>query len=351
MEDSQLNSQELEGTTTSGADLAESTSPATEAPATVEPTSLRDAVLKAYEKTAAPAAEAVEQAPVESKPAEPVAPAEDIDPITGEKLEPIKAPGGLTPALREKWGGVPREMQKYWVDRERDMSMRLQETAAERKLASDFKEVVAPYEALMRQHSINAITHAKELFNFDYVLQMGTPQQKAQIIDKIIRQSQPDIPTLVALANGQGMPQQATPQVDVQAEVNRALATQREQEGLQRANSAIERFAADPKNEFYGDVSDLMGKAVELGLVPVSDDVEATLRAAYDWATKNHPEVSQVIAGRAPATSAVATTAPAPKPVPSAKPSLGSGARNEPAKRYTSTRDAAAAAWDRLSRD
>ena len=40
-----------------------------------------------------------------------------IDPVTGRELEPIKAPSSWTPGMREKWGSIDPQMQKFITDR------------------------------------------------------------------------------------------------------------------------------------------------------------------------------------------------------------------------------------------
>jgi hypothetical protein len=342
MDDSINNSPELEnGTTSNVAEVAEQAVPATEAVESAEPKSLRDVVLKAFEKTT--------KEPVAVPEAEPmsVEPTKEIDPITGRELEPIRAPSSMTPLLREKWGEVPRDMQKYWTDRERDIQIRLQETADERKLAKQFNEVVAPYEAIFRQHNTNAVAHAKELFNLDYQLRSGSPAQKAQIIHGMIMHFQPDVQTLAQLAAGRPMqPAQTQQAPDVQELVKKELEAREAQQQEAEISRELQAFAADPKNEFLEDLKPTMQKAIEAGFV-TGNSITELFRNAYDWAAKNHPEVSQVLATRT-ATSSVQAASPAAKPIQSVKPSLASGGRGGQAQpRPKSLREAAEMAWNK----
>lgn len=347
MDDSINNSPELEnGTTSNVAEVAEQAVPATEAVESSEPKSLRHAVVKAFEKTAGT------KEPTSTLPqAEPlsVEPTKEIDPITGRELEPIRAPSSMTPLLREKWGNVPREMQKFWVDRERDMQMRLQETADERKLAKQFGEAVAPYEAMFRQHGTNAVAHTKELLNLDHQLRTGTPAAKAQIIHSLITHFQPDVQTLMQLAAGRPMqqaPAQQTP--NVQEAVRQELEARETQRQEADINRELQAFAADPKNEFLEDLKPTMQKVIEAGLVTGNSYAEI-FRNAYDFAAKQHPEVSQVLASRAPATPVQPAMQPA-KPIQSVKPSLASGGRGGQSQpRPKSLREAVELSWDKHS--
>jgi hypothetical protein len=346
MDDSNINSPELEsGTTSNVAEVAEQAVPATEAVESSEPKSLRDAVIKAFEKTGAKeptsTPQAIEPAKVESD--------KEIDPITGRELEPIRAPSSMTPLLREKWGTVPREMQKFWIDRERDMQVRLQETADERKLAKQFNEVAAPYEAMFRQHGTNAVAHTKELLNLDYQLRTGSPAEKAQIIHGLITHFQPDVHTLTQLATGRPMQQpQAQQAPNVQEAVRQELEAREAQRQEAEISRELQAFAADPKNEFLEDLKPTMQKAIEAGFV-TGNSITELFRKAYDFAAIQHPEISQVLASRSAAAPVQAATQSA-KPIQSVKPSLASGGRGgQSQQRFQTTRDAAAAAWEKHS--
>jgi hypothetical protein len=348
MDDSINNSPELEsGTTTNVDEVAEHDVPVTESVESSEPKTLRDAVLKAFEKTAGekdqPAAvpQATEQAKVE--------PAKEIDPLTGRELEPIRAPSSMTPLLREKWGSVPREMQKFWVDRERDMQVRLQETAEERKLAKEFSQVAAPYEAMFRQYGTNAVAHTRELLNLDYQLRSGTPAQKAQIIHSLITHFQPDPQALSQLFAGRPVQAASAQQApNVQELVRQELEAREAQRQEAEISRELEAFAADPKNEFLDDLRPMMQKAIEANFVQ-GNSITELFRKAYDFAASQHPEVSQILASRAAVTPVQASTQTA-KPIQSVKPSLASGGRGgQTQPRPKSLREAVELSWNKHS--
>lgn len=308
-------------------------------PATPEtkPLSLDDALAKAIEKhtpadpDAKPAKGLLPEIPG-SKPAVPGAaqdlkPGQVVDPITQRVLEPIKAPGGLTPALRDKWGTVPREFQQFWADRERDMAANLKETADARKSWKEFTDIVAPYEATLRAHNITATAHAKELFNLSHLLNTGTPQVKADVLARLIWQFQPDPQALAQFLNQrpQGQVQQSAQQpVNVREEMEKLLKEREEQSRKAEGTSAWEAFAADPANEFVADVRELMGKILDAELV-TGNTYPDLFKNAYDLACSQHPEVKATLAQRA-AQTPTAPAAPAvsqPRPNSTVKPSLG----------------------------
>jgi hypothetical protein len=63
----------------------------------------------------------------------------------------------------------------------------------------------------------------------------------------------------------------------------------------EKNQAEIDKFAADPKNEFFADVRDLMGDIWE---VQRKRGVAPTLKGVYDDACRMHPEVSKALAGR-----------------------------------------------------
>lgn len=362
MSDIVNSSEELE----TGATVNDSQSTDTSTPDTTTPEpqdkspSLRDAVVKAFDKLSpAPAAKAdtekTSSLPVqEGTEASNPQPAKDIDPISGRVLEPIKAPAGMPPAIREKWGTLDRQVQQYWSDRELNMAQALSKTDNERKLASEFREVAAPYEAMLRQYNTTATQHAKELFNLSHSLYSGTPQQRAHIFHNLIREFQPDPATLQALFAGQQpaqAPQQPQP-VNVQAEVEKALAAKAEAEESSRMESALQAFSTNPANEFFDDVRQIMGRAIESGLVQ-GKTYDELFKNAYDLACQHHPEVKAVLEQRAGAqqtqAAAPAAAAGSAKPVPQVKPSLNGGARSRVPQRSMSVREAAEAAYEKLA--
>ena len=346
MEDSKINSEELEiGTTTNVPEVAEQTEPATEAVESSETkSSVRDAVMKAFEKTSSTEAATPEIAASAE-------PGKEIDPITGRELEPIRAPSTMTPGLREKWGTVPRDMQKFWVDRERDMQIKNQETAEERKLAKEFQQVVAPYESTFRQFNTNALAHAKDLFNLDHQLRNGSGAEKAQIIHSLITHFNPDVQTLVALAKGAPMPaaQQNQQAPNVEEAVRQEFAAREEAQQVAEAEREMATFQADPKNEFFDDLKPIMLRAIQGGFI-ADGPITEVFRNAYDFAVTQHPEIKQILESRSSSAPAQAATQTA-KPVQSVKPSLTSGGRGgQTQPRPKSLRDAVNMAYDKHSR-
>jgi hypothetical protein len=201
---------------------------------------------------------------------------------------------------------------------------------------------------MFRQHGTNAVAHTKELLNLDYQLRTGSPAEKAQIIHSLITHFQPDVHTLTQLAASRPMQQtQAQQAPNVQEAVRQELEARDVQRQEAEISRELQAFEADPKNEFLEDLRPMMQRAIEGNWV-TGNSIAELFRKAYDFAANQHPEISQVIASRAAAP--VQATTQTAKPIQSVKPSLASGGRGGQAQpRFKSTRDAAAAAWDKHS--
>lgn len=329
------------------------------------PLSIDDALAKAIEKHSPPSEKPAKGLLPEipgSKSATPegtqgLKPGQVIDPITQRVLDPITPPGSLTPALREKWGSIPREFQDFWAKRERDHQTSMQETAEARKSWKEFTEVVAPYEATLRTHNISAVAHAKELFNLSHLLNTGSREVKADVIARLIHQFQPDPQALAHHLNQRPQaPMQTPPQpVNVRQEMEKVLQEREEAAKQAEGKGAWEAFAANPANEFLGDVQGLMSKILDAELV-TGNTYPELFKNAYDLACSQHPEVKTVLAQRAaqtPAATPAATPAvpvAQPRPNGTVKPSLGaSKAAPTAPKKLLSLEEAIAAAQAKLS--
>lgn len=219
-----------------------------------------------------------------------------------------KPPGGWTPEEREGWDKLPEGAQKAILRRESDFSRALNDSAAARRWATDFHKIVSPHEHLMRASGVTPLQAVNNLVNTAALLQVGTPAQKAGTIANIIRTYGIDITMLDSLLAGKAPPEKAAQSDALMAAIDQRLKPVQDfMQKLDTSKTAAERrlevdsskmiddFKADPKNEFYedlsADIADLLDLATNRGR-------EMTLRQAYDLAASQHPEISKVIEQR-----------------------------------------------------
>lgn len=247
----------------------------------------------------------IEAAPEASTPELETTPAEVTSEATAEASQTEdkpqveakeKAPQSWKPALREKWKELPPEVRAEIDRREKDIQTTLQSTAQERKIASEFAEVIRPYEALLMSEGHTPTTAVKGLLNSAYVLRTGAPEAKAKMLASFFQAYQVD-PALV----GQYLAGNA-PQVDPQTQALQQKIAQLEAQFSQVAQApaiqqqqAIEKqiadFTSDPKNEFVGDVMNHMAALINAGAA-------SSLQDAYDQACYANPEIRKILTNR-----------------------------------------------------
>lgn len=263
---------------------------------------------------------------VEAKPDEP----------PPESRPTAKAPESWKPVAREHWAKLPADVQQEVVRREREITLTLQQTAQQRKLAEHFTDSIRPFEAMIRAENRDPVTAASELFATAAMLRMGTPGQKAQLVANMVKNFGIPIEQLDAALVGEQIPdedsklqrmldQRLKPVTEFINEIQ-TLKQKRVQGTTDEVQTEIQKFAEDPKNEFFDDVRETMADLME---VASKRGRPMTLRAAYDQAIAMEPEIKSVIEQRKAADNAKKREAAAslpqtPPPQGGAKPGNGS---------------------------
>ena len=226
---------------------------------------------------------------------------------------PLRAPQAWRPELREMWGKVPPEVQSEVVRREREVSQALATSAEARQGWQRFMEVARPYEGMIRAAGRDPVQSAAQLFQASATLQLGTPQQRADMAAAIIMQYGVDLPTLnnvlVRALGGEGAPNEQSQWQAPQPQQMKdprfdAFLAQLDREAQERQREEINRFSAT--HEFYNDVRLDMADLIEARnrrRLPMSLD------EAYDAAVKLNPELGRVIEQREAAKRVATATA------------------------------------------
>ncbi|MCK5318373.1 MAG: hypothetical protein KAJ55_10675 [Anaerolineales bacterium] len=239
-------------------------------------------------------------------PEEPVAVAEEPagDTSTGEG---DFAPKSLSAKARETWSDVPEAMKQEIMKREADYQTGIQKYAENAKRAEQMDQALAPFQQLFAMNGGPGET-LPGLLQTASILQMGSPVQRAEMVAQLISQFGVDVATLDGILSGQGVSQQAQQQNDVQQAIQQAMEpyqqfmhqqqmqTQQQQQQQQHDITAdIQRFASDPKNEFYNDVRGSMADIMDLA---AGQGREMSLQEAYDTACQLNPEIRGIIQTR-----------------------------------------------------
>lgn len=217
----------------------------------------------------------------------------------------LQAPGGWGPAVREHWASLPPQVQEHIVLREQQMQRWANDTAPLRNAGEQFLRAIEPYRMVIQAEGVDPLTAISNLMQVGQTLRFGTPNEKAQVIAQCVQTYGVDIQTLDSVLAGVVPPQGAPQQINVQAEVQRALAPlmqavqQRQQQAAYQTNEEARNeliaFVEDGTHEFVGDVRTIMADMIE---VAARYGQDLPLQEAYDRACALHPEVSKVIMAR-----------------------------------------------------
>lgn len=239
-------------------------------------------------------------------PGDPVAPTStDTQPAdTSAAQEPaIRAPGSWTPEARELWAQIPPRAREEIDRREREISRAMTQSAEARKFHSEFEKSMQPYMGFIAAEKSTPMQAVQYMMQTAAALRVGTPTQKAQLVAETIKNFNVDLRTLDQLLADQSVPDDPMDRVNQLVEQRlapivgqfEAIQHRNQQAATQAAQSEIERFATDPKNEFFGDVQDLVADIIELGL---QRGQQVSLTDAYQRAILLHEPTRRVIEAR-----------------------------------------------------
>jgi len=231
-------------------------------------------------------------------------PAEAAKPPEPKPVQTVDLPPSTwTPQAKAEYAKLPEVIRSEIKKREADFQKgidqykHLAETG--NRLLAEFR----PYEAIMRAKGSTPEVAMRNMLNTAYVLETGTPQQKAQLLIQAAQQYGADLSPYM----GQSQPQEGQ-QPDLRAMVDQLIQQrmqpiqsqfltaqqQQEQARAVETQSQIEAFrtATDekgsPKHVYFDNVRGIMASLLEAGNARSMDE-------AYVMACRAHPEVSAAL--------------------------------------------------------
>jgi len=215
-------------------------------------------------------------------------------------------------SVREHWKDLPKEVKDEITRREQNINTGMQKNSEAAQYGHAFNQVMQPFQHFVQASGMNTLQAVQNVMQTATGLQGGAPQHKVQIVHDLIRQYGVDIGALDQMLTGGQVNEKGEvvpdPNLQVQAQIQEAMAPinqflQGQQQNLQSqqyeaqqtANTNVDTFAADPKNEFYEDVkldmADLLDLASKHGR-------PLTIPQAYTRACAANPDISTVMEGR-----------------------------------------------------
>lgn len=227
---------------------------------------------------------AVEVKP-EAKPETPAAmetpPVEDKPAVTGDIAV---APKTWKPEAAAAWATIPESARQEILRREADMFRGIEGYKFDANIGKQMKDIVAPYEGIMKQAGINPFDQVKQLMEAHYTLATGSAAQKVQFMHKLATDYGVDL--------GIEAPYVAPEVASLQQELNglKSRLHSFESQGQESARAAITKeidtFAADPKNVYFDEVAVDVARILKGGLAP-------NLAEAYQMAVRVNPVTFQ----------------------------------------------------------
>jgi hypothetical protein len=278
-------------------------------------------------------------------------------PIPDTAVQPVvakkKPPAGWRPLAKEKWDGLPPEVQDEAIRRDREINMALQDASEARQFHQKWREMAGPYEPMFRGQGSDSVQAAQYLFQQYAALATSPPQTRAQTLATWINQFLPGEEGIQLLSNvlagsaGQQAPQQSQPQyrdprVD---EIYNTITQAKQYQARMIEQQAAQAVSEVEQEEFFDDVRPIMADMIE---VAARNGLTLSPKDAYTRAVLVHPETKKVLEQRQAAQSANASTARSAQAAVSVRsnPASGDGVTQS----GPSMRDDIAAAWNASKR-
>ena len=224
-------------------------------------------------------------------------------PVEAKEVSTIKPPPSWSAKDREQWGELSENLQKTIIDRERNYSIGIQKHAEGAKFAQKVVDTLAPYRHIMMQEGADEVAAIGNLAQYAATMRVGTQQEKANTLARIIQQYGVDIPTLDNVLSGQGvdpetsridqiLQQRLAPVEQMVQDFNRGR-----EENLRSTDVRLQKEIDDfgGKSEFMEDVREDMADILELN---ANRGKEVTLEQAYEKAVAMRPDIQEIINSR-----------------------------------------------------
>lgn len=236
--------------------------------------------------------------------------ADDAPSTPKSSNDSLKAPVGWSPKEREQWSKIPRPLQERIHAREREMAQHMAGTKEARQTYEAVSKVAQSFGPVLAADGFNNPVEAMQAaFGTMAALRMGTQEQKAKEVARLVSQYGVDIGALDDALVGTtptGQSQQGAVPPQLERILSEKLAPmqqfmqtveqlqqQQANQGKQQAQQAVQQFAE--KAEFLADVREDMADIIDIA---AKRGVNLTLEQAYNRACAANPEISQILEQR-----------------------------------------------------
>lgn len=250
---------------------------------------------------------AVTPVPKAAEPSQTPAPQPATQPVA------VKPPQHWKPLAKEKWAALPQEVQQEVSRVDREVQRVLQENAQLRQQGDGgYRQALAPFENHFRASGVDPVQATTKMLQLGYMLETGSPQQKAQALAHLYRASGADPEAFLAAveAGPQSQTQQPAPAFDPRMFAQQVKSELRAEMFRENANRELQTFQTQAEFLDVGPAEDGSAPSLrELMAGLISSRVAKGIQQAYDIACQLHPDVKPVLAQREAAKAVTAQQA------------------------------------------
>jgi len=226
--------------------------------------------------------------PVESvEPVEPIAPTEPTEPVdpastpvekpTEEQTDPVaNAPKTWRKEAAAEWANLSPTIKAEIAKREEDMFKGIENYKLDASIGTNFKNAISPHVDYLQKAGIDPYGEVSGLLDYSKIMRFGTQGERMQLLGSIAQEYNID---LLDLASNTPAKPYVDPQVQALQRQLDALEFRRQQEDtqhqqtvMQDAQSKINAFQANPKNEHFAEVEKEMAAFISSGVCQTLDE-------------------------------------------------------------------------------
>jgi hypothetical protein len=211
------------------------------------------------------------------------APTEGVEtPATTPPATTDIAPKTWRPEAAAEWANLPPTIKAEIQKREEDIFRGLETYRADADTGRRFTQTLQPFMATLNQYGIDPQQQISSLMQAHHTLALGSPQQKMDLFAQLARDYNIDT-TMLPLAPYVDPAVQGLQQTVQNLESRLSMADRQAQQARQAdAQQAVNRFASDPANAYFEELSNDIAGLLQSG-------VAKDLKDAYERAVWANP--------------------------------------------------------------
>ena len=263
----------------------------------------------------APAATEPSNSDPDAKVTDPVTPPTPVESVA-------EAPKTWRKEAAAVWATLPSEAKNEILKREQDIFQGLEGYKADAGFGKSIKQVLAPFEAVMRAQNMDPAKTIGGLVNYHHQVGTSTPDRKASLLIQMAKNYGVNLVTETV-----GEPPYIDPTVlDLQNQLRAVQSELSESANSRRAalvettSKQVDEFASKAENVYFNEVADDIANLIAKG-------VSTTLQDAYDKAVWANPVTRAKEIARSTAEATAKSTAEAKARATAAKSAIGANVK------------------------